>query len=149
MSSGQSIFSGTQTLVEGSWFEDDRVLRELLYAELDEDKRQLFDRVHHLAYACAILHLLDEHPKEQENAQEIAFRLGESTAIVNRTLLGLTRLGLVHQAHTEGGPLYSISADQYRRQSVHELFDWQRQWHLRLQRLENLVDGYRRTLARS
>ncbi len=136
-------------MVERSWFEDDSVLRELLYAELDEDKRQLFDRVHHLAYACAILHLLDEHPKEHETAQEVAFRLGESGAIVNRTLLGLTRLGLVHQTHIEGGPLYSISPDPRKLQAVHELFDWQRQWHLRLQRLENLVDGYRRTLARS
>ncbi len=147
MSSGQSIFSGTHTLVEGSWFEDDRVLRELVYAELEEDRRQLFDRVHHIAYACAILHFLDEHPKQRATAEEIAFRLDESGNLVSRSLTGLLRLGLVRQERLKGALWFSLAPDPRKQRLVHDLFHWQRQWHQRLVRLEDLVDGYKRTLA--
>ncbi len=140
MSSHQSIFSGSQTIVEHSWFEDDSVLQELLYAELDDAERELFDRVHHLAYGCAILHFLNDHPGLTATVEEIAFRLDESPRLVEKSLLGLAKLGLLRQARA-GQESYSLASDPHKRQLVHDLFDWQFRWHRRLARLENLVDG--------
>ena len=133
------------TWKQENWFEDDSALQELLYAELDDRRRELFNRVHRLAYGCAILHFLIDHPRELLTIEDIAFHLRESERIIGKSLYGLADLGLIRCVEAEGLAFFGLGNDRRKLRLVQDLFQWQRRWHTRLGRMEGLLDGYLHT----
>jgi hypothetical protein len=125
-------------------FEAELQLQRLLFADLDDKPRALFQRVHQLAGGCALLSFLDEHPHELLTAEDLAFHAHEARAPVEQSLRALIELGLVRPVTAAGTTFFGLNTDPAARRQVHDLFDWQRRWHTRLARIENLVNGHAR-----
>ncbi len=125
-----------------NWFEDDATLQEMLYAELDDDRRELFNRVHHLPYGCSILHFLRNPPRELLSSEDIAFHLGEAEILIGPSVRALAELGLVRRVGVGESVFFGLGTDRQKQRLVQELFQRQWRWHTRLGRMENLLEGY-------
>jgi hypothetical protein len=124
------------------WSDGKSILETLLLADMDEMKRALIAQVHEITSGCALLHFLDENSRAQLTADDIAFHLQEPPSQVERSLRSLVNLGLVNETEAAGIRLFGLSSDPARRQGTHDLFNWQHEWHTRLERIQNLVDGH-------
>ncbi|MGE5141345.1 MAG: hypothetical protein ACM3JD_17900 [Rudaea sp.] len=124
--------------------DDEARLRDLLLNDLEETERELFARVHRLAGGCALLGYLDDHPREMLSVDDLAFHAHEPAARVETTLRELIALGLLRRMDVSGMTFFGLVEAPAARRQVHELFNWQRGWHGRLARLENLVNGHSR-----
>ncbi len=122
-------------------FEAELQLQHLLFADLDEEPRALFQRVHQLVGGCALLSYLDEHPHELLTAEDLAYHAQEAPAPIEQSLRTLRELGLVRQVTAAATNFFGLNPDPEARRRVHELFTWQRRWHTRLARIEQLVNG--------
>ncbi len=125
-------------------FEAELQLQRLLFTDLEEEQRALFQRVHQLAGGCALLSYLDEHPQELLTAEDLAYHTREARAQIERSLHILVELDLVRQVTAAGTTFFGLNTDSKARRQVHDLFDWQHRWHTRLTRMEKLVDGHTR-----
>ncbi len=127
--------------MSGRGTDDGSRLRELILNDLDGEERRLFEQVHSLDGACAILGYLDEHRNEVLTADDLAFHSQEPPPIAATAVRGLIALGLLRRVDAQGMTFFGLVAEPSRRERVHKLFNWQRGWRSRLALIENLVDG--------
>jgi hypothetical protein len=113
----------------------------LLSADLDEEKRLFFGQVRAIEGGCALLRYLDEHPRVQLTAEDIAFHAQEAPERAEKGLHALANLGVLRQTEAAGVRFYGLSLDPGQRRRVDDLLNWQRHWHTRLARIRSLVDG--------
>ncbi len=123
-------------------FEAELQLQGLLFSDLDAAPRELFQRVHQLPGGCALLNYLDEHPHELLTAEDLAYHARQARAPVEQSLCALSELGLVRQVTAAATTFFGLNPDPEARRQVRALFDWQRRWHTRLARIEQLVNGH-------
>ncbi len=122
-------------------FQDENKLRDLILDDLNQEERDLFMRVHRLNAGCEIMGFVDEHPNEMLTIDDLAFHLQEPRGAIDPSVRDLFRLGLLRRMDVSGITFFGLAEDPGTREQVHELFNWQRGWHRRLARIENLVDG--------
>ncbi len=127
--------------------DDESKLQDLILDDLNEGARELFVQVHRLNGGCAILHYLDAHPNEMLTGDDLAFHLQEPRRMLEPSLGGLIALGLLRRMDVEDRTFFGLVKEPAKRVQVHELFNWQRDWHTRLARVENLVDGHSKPSA--
>ncbi len=121
---------------------DESRLQDLILDNLDEEEHELFVRVHRLNCGCAIMGHLDEHPNEMLTVDDLAFLLQEPRRMLEPAIRELGALGLIRRMSASGLTFYGLAEGTETRRQVHELFNWQRAWHTRLARIENLVNGH-------
>ncbi len=124
-----------------SEFDDESRLRDLLLSELDEEERELLICVHRLGNGCAILGYMDEHPNELLTLDDLAFHIRESRRQLEPSVRELLALRLLRRKDLADMTFYGLAEAPAIRSHVHELFNWQRGWHTRLARIENMVSG--------
>ncbi len=124
-----------------SQFDDEFQLRELIIEELDNGKRDLLLQVHRLDGGCAIMRYLDAHPNQMLTIDDLAFHLQDPAWILDPGVRRLVSLGLLRRIDAKGTIFFGLAEEPATRAQVHQLFNWQRSWHTRLARVENLVDG--------
>ena len=125
-------------------FDDEARLRDLILNDLGEAERELFVQVHRLPGGCALLGYLDDHPREMLTVDDLAFHSQEPAARLEGTIRELIALGLLRRMDVSGMAFFGLVDTAAARRQVHELFNWQRGWHGRLARLENIVNGHTR-----
>ncbi len=116
-------------------------LRDMVLDDLNQEERDLFMRVHRLSAGCEIMGYADQHPNEMLTMDDLAFHLQEPRDAVDPSVRNLVRLGLLRRMEVTGTTFFGLPEDDGTREQVHLLFNWQRGWHRRLSRIENLVDG--------
>ncbi len=124
--------------------DDGSTLLDVLLNDLDNEERELFVRVHQVSSGCAIMGYLDAHPNEMLTMDDLAFQLQEARGMVESGVRGLAALGLLREIDAGDVVFFGLAEEPARRVQVHRLFNWQRGWHTRLARIENLVDGHAR-----
>ncbi len=125
-------------------FDDESKLRDLIMENLDDEERELFIQVHRLSGGCGIMGYLDAHPSEMLTLDDLAFHLHESPWVLDPGVRGLAALGLLRRMDVQDMIFFGLTEERASRAQIHELFNWQRDWHTRLARVENLVDGHSR-----
>ncbi len=124
-------------------FREEARLRDMVLDDLNEEERDLFMRVHRLNAGCEIMGYLDQHPNEMLTMNDLAFHVQEPHGAIEPSVRNLVRLGLLRQMDVPGMTFFGLAEDAATRKQVHALFNWQRGWHRRLARIENLVDRHR------
>ena len=125
--------------------DDESKLRDMILDNLDDKERELFVQVHRFNRGCAIMGYLDAHPNELLTMDDLSFHLQESTWVLEPGVRGLAALGLLRRMDVQDMTFFGLTEETATRRKVHELFNWQRGWHTRLARVENLVDGHLHT----
>ncbi len=125
-------------------FQEEARLRDMVLDDLNEEERDLFMRVHRLDAGCEIMGYVDQHQNEMLTVDDLAFHLQEPRGAIDPSVRNLVGWGLLRRMDVRGTTFFGLAEDPGTREQVHALFNWQRGWHRRLARIENLVDGHRR-----
>lgn len=121
----------------------DPSFQRLLLADLSETAKALFIRIWQLDTGPAILRLLRTQSRTSMTADDIAFRLGESSQLVERDLKSLVRLGIVRITRLPNFTVFDLASDGEHRLLVQELGTWQDRWEARLSKMRHIVLGQR------
>ncbi|MCL4393872.1 MAG: hypothetical protein M1482_03530 [Chloroflexi bacterium] len=116
-------------------------LQNLLFVDLDEDGRVLFDRVHRIEAGCKVLHFLYHHANTRMSAEDIAFFAKVSLPVTQRSLQGLIELGMATRARIANMEFFGLTTEPKQRDRVRALFEWQELWHANLTQISQFVDG--------
>lgn len=121
--------------------DDESTLGELVLAELSKDARALFAKVSAIECGCVLVRFLHAHAKTLRTADDMAYRLAQPHAEVERGIHALVDLGLVQKVHVSKLVLFGITQDKKKLLLVSELCDWEKRWHARMAQITCLLDG--------
>jgi hypothetical protein len=122
-------------------FDQDRVIRELVFSDLDEKILSLLDQLCIRQCDVSLLRYLDAHSQSLHTVEDIAFSLRENCADVQCALTALVDLGYACELNVAGTCFFGATTDQNHRARMRELCAWQDRWRARIQRIEQVLDG--------
>ncbi len=126
---------------KSQWLSDESQLQEMVCEELDAHVRDLFAQVRQLDGGSALLRFLRSHVNTLRTADDIAYHLRQPAPVIERTLRGMLKLGLVRRIDASGVTWFGITLDPDRRRLVRDLCAWQDRWQARLEQIEHVICG--------
>ncbi len=110
-------------------------------ASLNERVRSLFFQVCMLDGGCALLRLLNSKRNSVMTADDIAYHLNQTQAVVERNLRKMVELGWVRRVDMADCTWFGLTTEPHRQEIVRELLAWQDRWVARLEEMKLVING--------
>ncbi len=110
-------------------------------ASLNDKVQSLFFQVCILDGGCSLLRLMYSKRNSVMTADDIAYHLNQTPAVVERNLRKLTELGWVRRVALTDCAWFGLTTDSSRQEIVRELLAWQDRWFARLEEMKLVVNG--------
>ncbi len=123
------------------WEDIDTLSPRAVTASLDGKVRSLFFQVCMLDGGSSLLRLLNSKHNSVMTADDIAYHLNQTSAVVDRNLRKLMELGWVRRVAMSDCAWFGLTTDPQRQEIVSELLAWQDRWVARLEEMKLVVNG--------
>ncbi len=123
------------------WQDIDALSPGAVTASLNEQVRSLFFQVCILDGGCSLLRLLNTKRNSVMTADDIAYHLNQTPAVVERNLRRLVDLNWVRRVAMADCTWFGLTTDSQKQEIVRELLVWQDRWFARLEEMKLVVTG--------
>jgi hypothetical protein len=123
------------------WLDDERFIHDRMLEDMERRVRVLFDRLVKLDSGLALLRFFNADANTLRTIEDIAYSLKRPYGEVERGVLALVDLGLVHWTLIAGLAFFGLTKNSEQRKLVRELTDWQDRWFARSDLIKSVLDG--------
>ncbi len=123
------------------WLNDESQFEQVVYGELDARLSAVVDQIRLVEGGFALLWFLKSNANTLRTVDDIAFRLRQPTATVEKSLRAMSKLNLVRRVQAGGVTWFGMTLDPDRGRLVRDLCAWQDRWRSRLAKIDQAING--------
>jgi hypothetical protein len=123
------------------WLDDEQLIQDRMYSEVPAATRELLDQVRQIDGGLPLLRFLAANSNKLMSIDDIAYHLDRPLTQVGGSLAALVKIDVARWLDFAGHAFFGLTANVDRRKRVDSLVEWQAQWHQRVARIEQVLNG--------